>query len=222
MADWREKTTWYTYDTPFKKIAKILVEPLFNAVSRLDFAGYEHFPTSGPCIVAANHFSSLDILYMGLYLPRYPHFMAKRELYKNPLLGWTIRQLGSFPVRRGEGDMWAMAQAGRVLADGQVLFLFPEGTRGKHKAELKQAKNGVIKLALQHGVSVVPAAIWGTEKFKVGWKCNPISIHIGQPLDVVTLAGPKPYKHEVPRQLTELMMRKIAELLPPEYRGMYS
>jgi 1-acyl-sn-glycerol-3-phosphate acyltransferase len=223
MTDWRDNLTWYTsYETPFVRLAKRCVGPILYGMAPVECAGFEIFPVSGPCIVAANHFSSWDVPYMGLCLPRFPHFMAKKELYKNPVLGWMFRQLGSFPVTRGVGDTWAMTKAGQVLAAGQVLFLFPEGTRGHHKAEVKQGKSGVVKLALRYGAPVVPTAIWGTENFKIGWKRNYLHICTGAPMDMVALAGPPPYNAETSRRLTALMMQKIAEMLPPEYRGAYA
>ncbi|MBN1217839.1 MAG: 1-acyl-sn-glycerol-3-phosphate acyltransferase [Anaerolineae bacterium] len=219
--DWRNTVTWYTYETGFTRFIKAILRPLSLALAHIELVGLENVPDSGPGIIACNHFSLYDVIYMGVNLPRHPHFMAKRELYKNRLFGWLIRQFGSFPVYRGEGDLWAMEQAGRVLAAGQLLFMFPEGTRGRHKAQLKRGKVGVVKLALEHGVPVIPCAIWGTENFKVGWKSNQIHIQVGEPVDMVSLAGPPPLKHDVSRELTTVMMQKIAEMLPPEYRGGY-
>ncbi|MBN1994137.1 MAG: 1-acyl-sn-glycerol-3-phosphate acyltransferase [Anaerolineae bacterium] len=220
-SDWRDTVTWYNYETGFTRFARTVLKSLFWAMARVECTGLENIPPAGPGIVASNHFSLYDIIYTGLALPRHPHFMAKRELYKNPLFGWAIRQLGSFPVNRGEGDTWAMGQAGQVLAAGQLLFMYPEGTRGR-TAQLKRGKVGVVKLALEHQVPVIPTAVWGTQDFAIGWKRTQIHICIGEPLDVATLAGSPPYKHEVPRELTTLMMQKIAEMLPPEHRGVYA
>ena len=100
--------------------------------------------------------------------------------------------------------------------------MFPEGTRGRHKAQLKRGKIGVAKLALEHRVPVIPVAVWGTQNFSIGWKRTKIDIRVGEPLDMVAMAGPPPYKREVPRELTTVMMRQIAEMLPPEHRGVYA
>jgi 1-acyl-sn-glycerol-3-phosphate acyltransferase len=219
-SNWRDRVTWYTYETGFTRFIKALFRPFTNSLAKLECVGFENVPTNGPCIVAANHFSFFDVIYMGIYLPRYPHFMAKKELYEYPLFGWAIRHLGSFPVYRGERDAWALSQAGRVLEAGQILFMFPEGTRSGRKAQLRRGKPGAVKLALEHRAPIIPVAIWGTQDFKLGWKRMTVNIQIGEPLDVVSMAGPPPYKHET-RQLTTLMMQKIAEMLPPEHRGMY-
>jgi 1-acyl-sn-glycerol-3-phosphate acyltransferase len=219
--DWRDNVTWYTYENRVTRIIKAIIRPLFFNMAKVEHMGIENVPISGPCIVAANHFSFFDVIYMGLSVPRHPHFMAKRELYKNPAFGWLIRQLGSFPVYRGERDTWALAQAGRVLEAGQILFMYPEGTRGR-KARLKRGKVGAVKLALQYQVPVVPSAVWETRNFKVGWRRSKVNIVFGKPLDIVALAGPPPHKHETLRELTTMLMQEIADKLPPECRGVYA
>jgi 1-acyl-sn-glycerol-3-phosphate acyltransferase len=173
-------------------------------------------------VVASNHVSNLDVCYLGLYLPRHPHFMAKVELYKNPVVAWGIRQCGSFPVHRGENDKWAMQQAGRVLTDGQLLCMFPEGTRSKGKAELKRGKVGAVKLALDYHVPLIPVAVSGTHNFRLrGWRGHKIRIQAGAPLDVVALAGSPPYQPDTLRELTAVLMQRIAAMLPPALRGVY-
>lgn len=223
MTDWRDDVTWYTGDTFIGELVKAILRPFFKAMDHTTIEGIDNIPAEGPCIVAANHFSMFDIITIGLALPRHPHFMAKTELFKNPVLGWIIRKGGSFPVNRGAGDTWALEQAGRVLADGSILFMFPEGTRGKgQQVKLKRGKVGVVKLALDYQVPIIPTAVLGTENFEIGWKRNNIKIQFGEPLDVVALAGSPPYKHDLPRELTTVTMRQIAAMLPPEYRGFYA
>ena len=220
--DWRDTVTWYTRETTVSRLVKTLGGLFFNSVTRVECIGLENVPTDGPCIVASNHISNLDVFYMGTNLPRYPHFMAKRELYKNPMFGWLVRQLGSFPVNRGESDLWALKQAGRVLDAGQILFMFPEGTRSGRQAKLKRGKKGMVKLALEHQSTIVPAAIWGTQDFRLGLtRPTRIRLQVGRPLDVAPLAGPPPYKQETLRELTTVVMQQIAAMLPPEHRGVY-
>lgn len=220
--DWRDAVTWYTHQTWWAHATKWVAIVALHFLARTDCQGRENVPAAGPCIITANHIHNFDIIFFGRYTRRYPHFMAKQELYRNPMFGWYIRQLGSFPVNRGESDKWALRQAGRVLADGQILFMFPEGTRSGRQAQLRRGKVGAVKLALQHQVPLVPAAIWGTEKLHFSLtRTNLINIRYSPPLDLAALAGPPPYHHQTLRDLTDQVMQQIAAMLPPEYRGVY-
>ena len=220
--DWRDTVTWYTHKTWVARATHVVANLLLPLLAKTDCRGREHVPSTGPFILCANHMHYFDIIFFGRDTPRFPHFMAKRELYKNPLFGWYIRMLGSFPVSRGEGDVWALRQAGRVLEAGKPLFIFPEGTRSGHKAQLRRGKLGAVRLALKYEVPVVPAAIWGTEDFRyTPTLSNNVNIRYGQPLDMVSLAGSSPHNHEQQRELTDQIMRHIAALLPAQYRGVY-
>ncbi len=220
--DWRDTVTWYTHKTWVAQVTHLTATLVLPLLAKTDCRGQENVPSTGPFILCANHMHVFDIILFGRFTPRYPHFMAKRELYKSPLFGWYIRMLGSFPVNRGEGDIWALRQAGRILNAGKPLFIFPEGTRSGRKAQLRRGKLGAVRLALKYEVPVVPAAIWGTENFSATpTRSNRVNIRYGPPVDVVSLAGPPPHSHEKLRQLTNDMMRQIAALLPAEYRGVY-
>jgi 1-acyl-sn-glycerol-3-phosphate acyltransferase len=220
--DWRDTVTWYTHKTWVAHATYVTAVLLLPLLAKTDCCGRENVPSAGPFILSANHMHVFDIILFGRYTPRYPHFMAKRELYENPRFGWYIRMLGSFPVNRGEGDMWALRQAGRILEAGKPLFIFPEGTRSGRTAQLRRGKLGAVRLALKYEVPIVPAAIWGTENFRVTpTRSNWVHIRYARPLDVVSLAGPPPHSHEKLRALTDGMMRQIAALLPAEYRGAY-
>lgn len=222
--DWRDSMTWYTHETVVCRVIKFLGGLYFHTVADVECIGFENFPTAGPYILASNHISNMDVIYVGLHAPKHLYFMAKVELYKNPVFGWAIRMCGSFPVYRGESDAWALRQAGRVLEAGQVLCMFPEGTRSKGKAQMRRGKAGAVKLALDYQVPVVPVAVSGTEKFDVkkGRKSNKIRIEAGPPLDMVALAGSTNYDRDTLRQLTQVLMEQIAAMLPPAYRGVYA
>jgi len=219
--DWRDNTTWYMHETPIARLVRFLGKHVFNILTRVERVGLDNIPTSGPCIVAANHIHNLDVIYLGSTIPRYPHFMAKKELYKNPLFGWFIRQLGSFPVNRGARDAWAVRHAGKILDEGLLLFMFPEGTRNR-KAQLRKGKPGAVRLALEHKAMIVPTAITGTNKVRWGLnRPSRIKMEFAAPLDVVKIAGQPPYSPDTYRELTNLLMQTIAAMLPPENRGVY-
>lgn len=219
--DWRDRLTWYTHETFVIRLIKAIGRPIVWPFLKIECTGLDNIPASGSCILASNHINDLDVISIGAVMPRHPHFMAKSELYKNPVFAWFIRQGGSFPVNRGESDTWALRQAGRVLEAGQMVCMFPEGTRAGAKAQLRKGKVGAVKLALDYHAPVVPAAILGTQNFS--WKKRTlITLQVGQPLDFGPLAGPPPYEYHQLRDLTTILMQHIAAMLPPEHRGIYA
>lgn len=219
--DWRDRVTWYTHETMVPRFIKLIGRPLFRLVMNLKRIDWENIP-AGPCILAPNHINNFDALAIGLYFPRHPFYMTKKELFKNPVMNWIIRFCGAFPVDRGGRDAWTLRQAGHILKAGQMLCMFPEGTRSGRKAQLRQGKAGTVKLALEHKVPIVPAAILGTQYVKIGRKLPKVTLQIGEPIDVVALAGPPPYNTDTIRDLTMLLMQRIAAMLPPEHRGVYA
>lgn len=220
--DWRNETTWVTYENFWAKLGEAIAHVLFWAHTNVTLIGAENLPPDGPCILAPNHISNFDPVMIGMHVPRHSFFMTKVELFRIRFVGWYIRETGSFPVYRGERDDWAMDHAAKVLEDGQVLCMFPEGTRSKSaQPKLKKGKLGTVKLALEYNVPIIPAAIWGTHNIsKKNFRC-PITIQIGEPLDVTKLAGSRDQDLHLSRDLTTELMNRIAAMLPPESRGKY-
>jgi len=143
--------------------------------------GREYIPKTGGLIVAANHFSLLDPPVLGAALPRKVRFMAKEELFRNAAFGYIITRLGAFPVRRGAPDRTAIRTALNLLEKGELLGMFPEGTRSK-TGRLGEAEPGLALLAHRSGVPVVPAAIKGTNEL-FGSKFLPqVIVRFGKPL----------------------------------------
>jgi len=146
----------------------------------LKIIGRENFPKEGPVIVASNHLSNNDPPIIGYSLPRHINFMAKEELFKNPIMSFIIRWLGAFPVKRGTVDKIAIRHSNRLLQAGKVLGIFPEGTR-QRPGKLGRFHDGVASLALRTGVPVVPVALVGTAELKR----NGVACIIGKPMEVV-------------------------------------
>jgi 1-acyl-sn-glycerol-3-phosphate acyltransferase len=140
-----------------KPIAVALMRLLF----RLSGGGQHHVPATGPVLVVANHSSFLDPPVIGGVCPRRLTFLAKAELFRIPLFGSLIRRLNAKPVRRQGADAAALRTALRVLEDGHMLLLFPEGTRGP-EGVLRAAKAGAGMLAVLSRAAVVPAYVQGT------------------------------------------------------------
>ena len=120
--------------------------------------GWENLPKEGAYILASNHISNLDPPILGISTLRRIHFMAKVELFKNPLVGWWLKQLWAFPIQRGKADFGALKVALQLLQSGQPVLLFPEGTR-RVGDELLKPQTGVGFLAVKSKVPVVPVYI---------------------------------------------------------------
>jgi 1-acyl-sn-glycerol-3-phosphate acyltransferase len=129
----------------------------------LSVEGEEHVPKSGPVILAPNHVSYLDPVVVGISVSRRVHFMAKKELFRNPLVGWFLHGLQAFPVTRERVDPSTLKRTLSLLAAGQVVLMFPEGTRGDG-CTLGPAKPGIAVVAARSGAAVVPVFHWGTER----------------------------------------------------------
>ncbi|MCZ7627198.1 MAG: 1-acyl-sn-glycerol-3-phosphate acyltransferase [Candidatus Methylomirabilis sp.] len=130
---------------------------------RLQIEGQEHIPRTGPGIVAANHVSYIDPIIIGIAVRRPVRFMAKKELFSSPLFGWLIRQLGAFPVNRDRTNLQAFKLAASSLAAGEIVAIFPEGTRGDG-VKLRPAKPGIGLIAARTGAPVIPTFHQGTGK----------------------------------------------------------
>jgi len=193
---------------PLYRVAGWIFPLLFGRRKR--WLGVENVPDGG-FVLASNHVSSIDpfILGMPLYPQRYIRYMAKAELF-NRWLGWAMRAIGAFPVRRGEADTDAMRTALELLRRGEIIGMFPEGTRaekGLRKKFEPKPHPGTARIALAAGVPLVPAAVAGTEKLL---RLSPVTVAFGPPVPLDDPAGmPRRKAAEV---ATERLMAAIAEL----------
>jgi len=194
---------------------------LFFLLTQREVKGKENVPAEGPVLVVANHLNLADPPLLGISLGRKAIFMAKEELFRSHFAAYFISGFGSFPVHRGKLDRKAMHRAEQVLADGLALVMFPEATRSR-SAQLQPALPGSALIAMRSGVPVLPVGIAGTERIKgVGWilRRPHITVNIGQPFYLPPVSS-KLTKTELAEQ-TNFIMERIAELLPPQYRGVY-
>ena len=140
---------------------------------RMSRVGCEHIPRTGPAIIAANHRSFFDPFIIGTMARRPMFYVAKRELFEiHPLISWLVGALGAFPVDRGNSDQDTIATAKELLARGELVLIFPEGTRTR-PGPLGEPRRGVGRLALETGAPVIPVAIIGTEAIRRGWRLRP-------------------------------------------------
>ena len=206
---------WFYY------VAKVIVRALFTLLTRWEVKGKENVPSQGALLVVANHLSLADPPLLGVSLGRRIIFMAKEELFRSRFAAYFLGGFGSFPVHRGELDRKAIRRAKQVLADGLALVMFPEATRSK-TAQLQPALPGSALLAIHSGVPILPVGISGTEGIKgIGWilRRPQVTVNIGRPFYLPS-AGSKLTKIELAEH-TNSIMERIAELLPPQYRGVY-
>ena len=210
----REKKKYYFTDTSQRRALIGIVKSIFTLILTMDVRGLENFPREGPIILAANHVTNFDVFPMQFALPHPIFFMGKAELFQNPLLDILLRNLGGFPVQRGEKDEWAMRHAAKILKNGRTLGIFPEGKRSKGKG-LSVAKTGAARLALEANCAIVPMAVVGSDRF---FKRFPhrtcVQITILPPL--------LPKQGEDPLALTDRLMFTLAQALPETMRGVYA
>ncbi len=164
-------------------VVRALVELPIRFYFRTARLGREHIPAHGPAIIAANHRSFIDPWVIGTMARRPVYYVAKSELFANPVIARLITALGAFPVRRGEGDGEAIQTARQLLESGQLVLIFPEGTRTR-PGPLGVPRRGVARLALETGAPVIPLAIIGTDAVRRGLILRPrrIRARAGLPL----------------------------------------
>lgn len=201
-------------DTPLYRFAHITLFVLWSILFRFTIVGAESFPREGPVVLASNHISNLDPLFLGAACPRQIHFMAKSELWRVPLLGRLVDALGAFKVRRGEADREAVRAGIAILDAGTVLGIFPEGHR-QRTGKLGHPLPGVGLFSLRPGVATVPVVITGTNRILKGWPPFPrVTVRFGAPLDT---AAPSVHRSHRNREVTNRIMRALAALLGQDW-----
>jgi 1-acyl-sn-glycerol-3-phosphate acyltransferase len=197
--------------TPTYTVIAALSWPFLYGLFRLRARGRENLPREGGFVLACNHLSSFDPWPLGLPIwpRRFLRFMAKSELYWFPL-STIANGAGAFPVRRGQKDTVAIDRAVRLARDGNIVAMFPEGTRRKKglvKRFEARPRSGAARIALEAGVPLVPAALKGTDNLL---RLGPLRVAYGAPVDIDDLRGQD--VAEAARVATERLMEKIAEL----------
>ena len=165
-------------------IVRAILTPFFLTYLRMKRMGREHIPSTGPVILAANHRSFFDPFVLGTMTRRPVYYVAKQELFTySRVLSWLLNALGAFPVDRGHGDRDTIETAEAILNRGDIVLMFPEGTRTR-PGSLGKPKRGVGRLALETGAPVVPIAIIGTEDIRESWRIRPrkVRVRAGRPL----------------------------------------
>jgi 1-acyl-sn-glycerol-3-phosphate acyltransferase len=211
----------------------VVLGPMLRLVYRPKLIGRENLPPSGAAIMASNHLAVADSIFLPLLTPRRIKFLAKREYFtERGLKGWAKRIFfggtGNVPVdRTGSSAAQAALDTGvRILREGELLGIYPEGTRSPD-GRLYKGKTGIARMALEAQVPVIPVAMVGTDKInKIGsvrWRLKPgvVVVRIGKPLDFSRyygLAGDR----FVERSMTDEIMYALMELSGQEYVDVYA
>lgn len=202
-----------------------LVLPLFGAMVKLRIRPGAALPVEGPFILSPNHYSEIDPIVMGVVvwkLRRTPRFLAKSSLFRVSALGWLMRFTGQIPVERESGaKLGEPLKAAALLAQrGQGVIVYPEGTLTKDPDLWPmKGKSGAVRMALEQGIPLYPAAHWGTQNW-MGHYAKKIRVFprttidavVGPPLDLTAYAG-VPVTRELVDRATEELMGQVASLL---------
>ncbi len=205
-----------------RTVLKWIVRLLIPFFMRLEVVGRENFPQQGPYILVTNHLSAYDTPLLFALCPHSVRALAASKHRSNPFFGPLLALGGSIWVRRGEIDRDALSGALSWLGEGGVLGMAPEGTRARGVYALQKGKTGAAYLATRTGSPILPVGLTGTERIKEELprlRRARVRVVIGEPF---CLPESGPVRGEKLDEYTELIMRRIAALLPPEYRGVYA
>jgi len=209
----------------------IFIGPLLKAVFRPEASGAENVPDEGPAILASNHLSYTDWLFMPLVIPRQVTFVAKAEYFEGRgLKGWIQRSFfggtGQVPIDRsgGRASEGALRTGLRILDNGQLFGIFPEGTRS-HDGRLYRGRTGIARLALEAKVPVIPVGVLRTDEVappgKIFGKLVRPVVRFGKPLDFNRYEGMESNRY-ILRAITDEIMYEIKRLSEQEYVDMYA
>ena len=203
---------------------------LLAGLTRIRVEGaLDAIPPDGPAIVAVNHASNLDpVVLASVVMPklgRRLQWLGKKELFAWPIVGWIARNGGVHPVDRASADVEAFRLAKRILDEGHLLLVFPEGTRSRD-GRLQDARDGTAVLALRTGAPIIPIGIAGSfgvwpRGQKIPHPGGRVTVRIGTPFRLDDEIPVGTDRKAAKGLATELIMRRIADLLPPEQRGRY-
>jgi len=205
-----------------QRFLRVIVRVLLPLLIRLEVVGGENLPEKGPYILVTNHLSVFDSPILLAVCPHRIRAFAAAKHRRNPVYAPLLAMAGSIWVRRGEVDRRALQEALEALRRGEVLGMAPEGTRARGVYALQKGKTGAAYLAARADVPIVPVGLTGTEKVKQNLprlRRTDVQVMIGKPFRLPESGRVRGLKLS---EYTDLIMRRIAALLPEEYRGVYA
>lgn len=208
----------------------VLLGPLLAFIARPKIEGVENIPDSGPMILASNHLAVMDSFYLPLMVKRRITFLAKSEYFtgtgiKGRLLAWFYTAVGQVPIDRTDADsaQAALTTAERILSEGKLLGMYPEGTRSPD-GRLYKGKTGLARLALKTGVPVVPVAMIGTDRVNPpgkGLRFARVRVRIGTPMDFSRFEGLEGNRF-IERAVIDEVVYELMRLSGQEYVDLYA
>ncbi len=209
----------------------IFLGPLLYVIGRPQTRGMEHLPVDGPAILASNHLAVMDSFYLPLMVRRRITFLAKQEYFtgtgvKGRLLAWFYTVAGQVPIDRADADaaQAALATAERILSQGKLLGMYPEGTRSPD-GRLYKGKTGLARLALETGVPVIPVAMVGTDVVNPpgakSLRFGKVEVRFGKPMDFSRFEGMAGNRF-IERAVIDEVMYSLMELSGQEYVDIYA
>ncbi len=185
------------------QVARTAVKTLYSLLFRIKIYGEENIPTHGGIIFCPNHISNHDAIIVAISQKRNLSFMGKDSVFAIPVLGWILRKIGAFPVKRGTGDIGAVRKAIEVVQNQNALVMFPEGTRNKTDDLLLEFKTGAALVAKKGNAKIVPMAILGNYRL-----FSTVTIQFGTPVSADSY-GEKPDLHQMMTDVKE----QVAQML---------
>lgn len=205
------------------KLVTKIIKGMIDSRCRIDDREFEKIPYKGPAIIIFNHTNFLEVPLIYTHLiPRPVVGLAKAESWKIPLYGFLARQWGAIPIKRGTAAMSSFKKISEVMKQGKILVLSPEGSRNI-TGILKKAYPGIITMAIQNNVPIIPVAHYGSENFWANMKRfrrTDFTFRVGKPFYIEP--GTEKISGNVRKDILFAVMSQLAKILPEEYRGEYS
>jgi len=204
------------------RVIRLIVSALLSLVTRREYVGLDNFPSQPPYILVINHLAVFDSPLLMAVCPHTLRALAAAKHKRNPIYAPLLVMVGSIWIRRGEVDRKALQEALDWLKSGGAMGMAPEGTRARGTYALQRGKTGVAYLATRADVPIVPVGLTGTEQIKRNLprlRRTHVRVVVGEPFRLPESGEVRGQKL---REYTDLIMHRIAELLPEEYRGVYA
>lgn len=190
-----------------REVVKFISRMILFSLYRVQLIDKHNIPDTGAALLCANHIGEMDMFLLGCRLKRWVYYMAKEELFKMPVIGLFMKWSDAFPVKRGRGDIGAIKAGLKLLKQGHIVGIFPEGTRTKRKSNgITKAKPGAALLAINSDVPIIPVCVKGSYK-----PFSKMTVMYGKPFNL-EINKEKKYSSKELSEISKEIMKKIYSL----------